>query len=429
MTHMPRLPRRVFALAVKHRIMQAGLVFLLLCLQIADAFLFVAFIVAVPLIFLMVGVPAAIGTVRATRAVCNAERWLFRRGFWVNIDSPYRPFPRGYVGRQLLELSRDKTVWRDFAWQAVNMTLGVLVTVAYLILLGGGLVALLQPILYLCWPQTFNNFYGYLTFQTHAQAWAFAISIATGHFVLWWTCGNLIVNSYAKLAAIMLRSSRSASLEQRVEELTTSRADTVDSSAAELRRIERNLHDGAQARIVAIGMSLGMAEQLLYTDRDAAGTLLAEARTNAAAALTELRDLVRGIHPPLLSDRGLVSAVEALTRKHVPPVTVHSDLPGRPPKPVESAAYFGIAEALTNVVKYAEAKTVVVRIGYFRDRVGITVRDDGIGGATLASGGGLEGLVKRLAAFDGRVSLRSPEGGPTVVALEIPCSIEPEDED
>src|SRR5690606_35945000 len=247
--------------------------------------------------------------------------------------------------------------------------------------------------------------------------------LAASLLVAWWWGGDAMFNGYAKLAGMMLRPNRSEKLERRVVELTESRNETVDSSAAELRRIERDLHDGAQARLVALGMSLGMAEEIMASDPKAAAKLLAEARENSTTALSELRDLVRGIHPPVLADRGLGGAVEALALAHPLPVTVHAELPGRPPEPVESAAYFAVAEALTNVAKYARATEVVVRIGYFGTRLGITIRDDGQGGATVTPGGGLDGVTRRLAAFDGSVTIRSQPGGPTIIAYEIPCEL------
>lgn len=423
MTYSPVARPRQPGGAVTRRFRRFGLAFPLLGMQITGLVLFLFLIVSIPLIFLTVGIPMAIGCVYLTRMVCNGERAVYRREFGVAIHNPYRPRPKGHLGVQLVALTRDATVWRDFAWQAVNFTLGLSVSVVYLSLLGGALFAVVQPFLYMAWPDVFNNYYGFLPYDTTAEAWMLAVPIATMHLVLWWTVGDIMFAAYAKLAGLLLGSTNSARLERRVVELTTSRAESVDSSAAELRRIERDLHDGAQARMVALGMSLGMAEELIKTDPEAAARLLAEARENSGAALAELRDLVRGIHPPVLADRGLSGAVEALALKHPLPITVIADLPGRPPEPVESAAYFAVAEALTNVAKYAKATEVRVRIGYFGSRLGITIRDNGIGGASIVPGGGLDGLVRRLGAFDGTVAVRSPAGGPTVITLEIPCGL------
>ena len=416
---------RPFGGPVTRRVRRFGLSFLLLGLQIADLVLLVVFVVSIPLVLVVVGVPMLIGTVALTRVIGNAQRALYRSEFGVTINNPYRKRYHGGMGPRLITITKDATVWRDFAWQAVNITLGVAVATMYIALFGGAVFALLHPVLYRLWPTVFDNFYGFLPYDSVGGAWLFAVPITVMHLVLWWTIGDVMLSAYARLAAILLGFTHSARLEQRVEQLTTSRADSVDSSAAELRRIERDLHDGAQARLVALGMSLGMAEEVIKTDPEAAAALLAEARENSGAALAELRDLVRGIHPPVLADRGLAGALEALALKHPMEVVVLADLPGRPPEPVETAAYFATVEVVTNVTKYARARQVRIRIGYYGTRLGITIRDDGVGGARIVPGGGLDGIAKRLSAFDGLVRVDSPAGGPTVVTLEIPCRLVP----
>ena len=180
--------------------------------------------------------------------------------------------------------------------------------------------------------------------------------------IFWWLPPGLAVRLHAHLSAALLAPSEKSRLALRVQQLTESRAETVDTQAAELRRIERDLHDGAQARLVSLGMSLALAEDLMERDPDAARALLAEARTTSSAALSELRDLVRGIHPPVLADRGLVGAVQALALAAPIPVTVHAATPRRLPAPVESAAYFAIAEGLTNVIKHSKATAATIEI-------------------------------------------------------------------
>jgi signal transduction histidine kinase len=208
-----------------------------------------------------------------------------------------------------------------------------------------------------------------------------------------------------------------------VSRLTESRTQAVDASAAELRRIERDLHDGAQARLAALGMSIGLAEDLITDDPDQARALLAEARESSGQALAELRDLVRGIYPPVLAERGLDGAVRALALTLPLPVDVGVELPGRAGAPVESAAYFAVAESLANVVKHAGARRAWVRLQHTRDRLLMTVGDDGAGGADPGSGSGLRGIERRLAAFDGTITVTSPAAGPTVVTMELPCEL------
>jgi signal transduction histidine kinase len=219
----------------------------------------------------------------------------------------------------------------------------------------------------------------------------------------------------------LLSVSEKSRLAQRVEQLAESRAETVDTQSAELRRIERDLHDGAQARLVALGMSLAMAEQAIANDPDGARALLSEARTASSNALTELRDLVRGIHPPVLADRGLVGAVQALALAAPLPVEVSAEIDGRLPAPVESAAYFAVAEALTNVIKHARAEHAWISLRHDGDLLTARIKDDGAGGADPTGGTGLRGIERRLSAFDGTVAVKSPSGGPTELAMVLPC--------
>jgi len=227
-----------------------------------------------------------------------------------------------------------------------------------------------------------------------------------------------------------------AELAGRVEQLTQTRANAVDTAAAELRRVERDLHDGAQARLVALGMSLRAAERLIPTSPQAAIALVAEAREASSKALIELRDLVRGVYPPVLADRGLADAVRALALDTPIRTETDIDLPGRLDPPVESACYFAIAEALTNAVKHSGARLVQIRIRHSAGRPGrfasgtgpggmlrLEVTDNGTGGADPAQGSGLAGVERRLGTFDGILAVSSPLGGPTIIVMEIPCAL------
>jgi signal transduction histidine kinase len=217
------------------------------------------------------------------------------------------------------------------------------------------------------------------------------------------------------VVAYLQRGSR-----ERIEVLEQTRAGAVDQQETDLERIERDLHDGAQARLVALGMSIGMAEQKLASDPEAAQALLAEARQGTREALEELRSLARGIRPPVLSDRGLEAAIMALADRTPVRVDVHVQLASRPPRAVETAAYYVVAEALANAGKHAEPQRVDITV---RDDAGtlvVEVMDDGVGGAD-ASGSGLRGLARRVEALDGTLSVRSPAGGPTIVKAVVPC--------
>jgi len=221
----------------------------------------------------------------------------------------------------------------------------------------------------------------------------------------------------------MLASQPDPELAGRVQRLTETRDHAVDAATTELRRIERDLHDGAQARLVALGMNLRAVERMLPGRPDAALALVAEARETSLRALNDLRSLVRGIYPPVLADRGLGHAVRALALDTPLPVDLDIDLPGRLTAPVESACYFAIAEALANAVKHAGARRVHIRIRHADGMLRIEVADDGAGGADPAQGSGLRGVERRLGTFDGILAVSSPAGGPTMVVMEVPCAL------
>jgi len=209
----------------------------------------------------------------------------------------------------------------------------------------------------------------------------------------------------------------------RVQRLTETRGHALDAAAAELRRIERDLHDGAQTRLVALGMNLRALERMLPASPDAARALAAEAIETSARALSDLRLLVRGIYPPVLADRGLGHAVRALALDTALPVDMDIDLPGRLTAPVESACYFAVAEAFANTVKHSGARRIHLLIEHADDLLRIEVSDDGVGGADPALGTGLSGVERRLGTFDGILAVSSPPGGPTMIAMEVPCRL------
>lgn len=220
-----------------------------------------------------------------------------------------------------------------------------------------------------------------------------------------------------------LPTDRERALIDRVDVLTRTRSGAVDVQAAELRRIERDLHDGAQARMVSAAMNLGLAEELLDKDPQSVAGLVAESRSSMLTALDELRTVMRGIQPPVLADRGLEGAVRALALHLAVPVTVTGEIPGQAPPPVETAVYFAVSECLANVVKHSGARQAEVDLGYRDGVLWAAVSDDGDGGASMTAGTGLRGVALRLEVFDGRVALTSPAGGPTVVRMEVPCEL------
>jgi signal transduction histidine kinase len=253
-------------------------------------------------------------------------------------------------------------------------------------------------------------------------AYFIAVWAITGHGYFWpmWPMLVIALLLGALTVAALLLSQRHAEMAERIETLETSRAGAVDLHDTELRRIERDLHDGAQARLVALGMSLGMAEQKLAEDPERVGELIAEARAGAEHALRELRDLARGIHPPVLADRGLEAALASLASSTPMSVTLSVDAANRPAPAVETVAYFVVAEGLANAAKHAHAEHVEIRIAHTGDKLQLQVEDDGTGGAN-PDGTGLRGMRRRVEALDGELSVTTPPGGPTTIRAELPC--------
>ncbi|WP_246159293.1 sensor histidine kinase [Catellatospora sichuanensis] len=298
--------------------------------------------------------------------------------------------------------ARDPARWRDFAFCWFSGTGGLLMSLVPVVFLVGPLVHVVIGLAHGDW------------------LWFTVAAAMSGPFLLvWWFLTVPMVRARLHTDRAILDHSRGERLRERVAQVVRSRSATVDHNEAELRRIERDLHDGAQARIVAAGMNVGLAEKLVHTDPDTAVALLREAQDTTLSALEDLRTLVRGIHPPILADRGLVSGIEALAIPIPIPVTVALRLPRLAP-PVESAAYFAVAECLANVAKHARASRAWVVGDHDGGTLRLTVGDDGRAGADPA-GSGLAGVARRLAAFDGTLTVASPAGGGTEVRMEVRC--------
>ncbi|MGW0464415.1 sensor histidine kinase [Streptomyces sp. NPDC003027] len=247
-------------------------------------------------------------------------------------------------------------------------------------------------------------------------------TVALVGLIVLWPVLPFIARGLANADRAMVRGllSPSDELERRVAELESDRGVVVDTAAADLRRIERDLHDGAQARLVALAMGLGLAKEKLLEDPEAAAAMVDEAHGEVKLALRELRDLARGIHPAVLTDRGLDAALSAVAARCTVPVRVSVDLDRRPAEAIEGIAYFTVSELLQNVSKHARARSASVQVWRRDDRLLLQVRDDGRGGARLDGGTGMAGLADRLGAVDGVFVLDSPQGGPTTVTAELP---------
>ena len=332
------------------------------------------------LVVVWVGIVFVVVTIPLVRVIADRQRTIASRVLGVPVPSAYRPIPPGGPLVRLRAVLRDQMTWRDLGWLLWAITWGWVLSLL-IVLLGLG--------------------------------------VATGF--IWWFAARPILTLRSLVDRTLLTYGNTERLEQRVDALTRSRAAAVDHSAAELRRLERDLHDGTQARLVAVSMSLGMAEEMFETDPDAARRTVSEARSATTSALADLRSVVRGIHPPVLADRGLDGAIRGLALDMAVPVDVHGELDGRPPAPIESAVYFAVAECLANAAKHAAHRHAWVELDHRDALLRVVVGDDGRGGADPDSGTGMRGVMRRLAAFDGTMAVSSPAGGPSVITLEVPC--------
>jgi signal transduction histidine kinase len=339
------------------------------------------------------------------RPLARAERHRVHWLTGVPVAEAYRPLA-GSLTSRIRTLLADVGTWRDLGWLLVQIVAGG-VGLAFLA------AAVVGPLFMATVPFDFLRGAGDGKVLDLLPLGAFFTAVG-------WAGCRPVANALAALSAQSLAADESAVLRAEVAHLAETRDETVDARAAELRRIERDLHDGAQARLVSLTMSLGMAEEEFDRDPAAARQLVVEARASARTALSELRHLVRGIYPPVLTERGLGGAVEALALASAVPVEVDVVLDDRLPAPLESALYFMIAEAMANIARHSEATWAFVRLWKEQGRLRLIVHDDGRGGADPARGSGLRGMQQRLAAFDGTFTLSSPAGGPTELFAEIP---------
>lgn len=315
----------------------------------------------------------------------------------------------------------DRALWADAGWAIFTCTIGAVISTV-------ALAVVLYPIWSITWfvlwhylPANLPQPYHFLHVAGTARALAFTVlSVIAGVAGIRWVL-PAVTRWRLQLDASIMADSRTAALEQRVEQVTAARTSTADAAAGELRRIERDLHDGPQARLAALGMDLGLAEQLVVCDPKAAAKLIAEARLNATTALADIRGVVRGIYPPVLADRGLASAVRALAVDLPLPVALELELRERLDPPLESALYFSTSECLANMLKHAHATRGWVSLLRTNDVIRLEIGDDGVGGAQ-SGGGGLRGVARRLATFDGMMQVTSPAGGGTRIEIEVPCA-------
>ncbi|MER6721160.1 MULTISPECIES: sensor histidine kinase [Streptomyces] len=371
------------------------------------------FLVAAVLLFaaVVIGLPALPEAATLLRRLTGWER----RRTAARLGEPHRPAPylpldTGELGERVRRVLTDPTTWRDVLWLPFQAVVGGALAYLAMVLWPVGLLVdgIALPV-------------AHLLDRRAADEYGTPPPVRRGWVLRW---HPVLADLSASWSRSVLTAPVTDGLTERVAQLTESRAGAVEAHGAELRRIERDLHDGAQARIVALSLRIGLARQLLDRDPAAARVRLDEAQDGADAALAELRHVVRGIHPPVLTDRGLAGAVRALAADVAVPVEAELDEVEdgrRLPAAIEAAAYFVIAEALTNISKHSGATTATVRIGRGAGTLRVHIGDDGHGGADERAGSGLVGIRRRVAALDGTTRISSPAGGPTDIEVELPC--------
>jgi signal transduction histidine kinase len=374
--------------------------------------LLITFPLAIPVAWLLFVVAVGLG---------KAERSRLAALLGLDLANPHPPLPdTNWFGR-LWARAKTASRWKEIAYLLAKLPVGVFTYVCVVLSWSFALALVTLPLYVNALPGNSAEF-GLFDVRAGAPAFVAAlVGIAGLVFVSPWLTYGVAVLDRA-IARGLLGPSVSAAHVAEMQRLEARRVAAVDSADAERRRIERNLHDGAQARLVGVAMDLGRAEQHFDDDPEQARQLLAGAHDETKAALTELRDLVRGFQPAILEDRGLDAALSAIVARAPVPVDLHVEVSQRPPATVESAAYYVVVEALTNIAKHSNATKAAVTIARRGDRLAIDVTDDGVGGADVAKGTGLAGLEERVRALGGWVQVLSPAGGPTTILVELPCA-------
>ena len=371
--------------------------------------------VGVSLLIVWVGVPILAALVAMTIWSAQMERERLRVFLGLQIASPYRYFPeQGAPWKRAWALLRNPQLWRDLAYLLLLFPIGVIGVGIITFPIGLVLAPFWYPIIGTATVQGW---------EINSLAEALLAFIVGGVLIVPFAfLINLLTIGNGRLGERLLATSTEEVLIERVEELTESRSAVMRAMHLERRRIERDLHDGAQQRLVALAMDLGLAREKIESDPEAARALIESSHEESKRVLADLRDLVRGIHPAVLTDRGLDAAISAIAGRSPVPVDVDIDLDSRQSEEVEGTAYFVVVEALTNIAKHSGASVARVWIRRRGNWLELEISDNGRGGANLGQGSGLRGLQDRILALDGRFSLTSPPGRGTTIRVEIPCA-------
>ncbi|MBJ3808619.1 sensor histidine kinase [Streptomyces flavofungini] len=381
--------------------------------------------VGVGLLVTFIGIPVLALGLTACRGFGALERIRARTLLDVEVQNPHplQPRDRGFMAWMGAVL-KSGVSWRHVLYAVLHMPWAVFSFVVTAIFWTYGWAMLTYPLWFWLFPvyggQDGIQLYGDDGHRIYLDN-PFEIGLTAGTGLLVTLATPWIVRALTTVDRLLVIGLLGPSrLVSRVVELESDRGVVVDTAAADLRRIERDLHDGAQARLVALAMDLGLAKEKLAEDPEAAARMVDEAHGEVKVALQELRDLARGIHPAVLTDRGLDAALSALSARCTVPVDVEVDLPARPAAAIEGIAYFTVSELLQNISKHSGAGRASVDVWKVEDRLMLQVSDDGRGGADVSAGSGLAGLAERLDAVDGILVVESPVGGPTLITAELP---------
>lgn len=373
-------------------------------------------------ILAIVGVPMLAVMMLMMPLAGHLERARIQAFTGIQIGNPYRTLPEGKIGDRTIAFLSQGALWRDTLYVCLLFPIGLVQFVIAIVGASIPLGMIASPVIVALYGPSSVDGPPFYTINTIAESIPVALigailGIGAAYVFV------LMMRAHAVFARWLIGPSDRAELVERVETLSATRSRMVGVSLDDRRNIERDIHDSTQPKLVSLAMNLGMAKEKIETDPALARQLVESAHKEAREVLSEIRNLVRGLHPSILTDRGLEAAIRSLAGYCAVPVNIDVDLTVRPPEAVETTAYYIISEALTNVAKHSQASEAHVMVRMQNGTLLIDVEDDGVGGARPSPASGLSGLQDRAAALDGRLTISSPEGGPTRISARLPCAL------
>ena len=368
----------------------------------------------------LLGIPVLTATIWLVHGLAAMERG--RAAALLDVELPGRPVravPEGGWVRRTFVRARSVEFWKEAGYCLLLLPLSTVSFALVVSFWSAAAAGIFLPLYVDSLPG--DEAVSWLDWSTTTEVWA-GVGAGVVMLLLARLLSAVFTLAQVRLAHALLSPSEADALRLQVTRLTETRARVVDAADAERRRIERDLHDGAQQQLVALAMNLGRAKAKFEDDPEGARELVDQAHQDAKDSITELRNVIRGVHPAVLTDRGLDAALSSVAARSPVPVRLDVDVPERPSRTAEAVAYFVVSEALTNIARHAQAKHVDVHVEREGDRLLLSIADDGLGGATERPGSGLAGLRDRVQAVDGTFHLTSPPGGGTTMTVEVPCA-------